>query len=111
MKIKFTDIVKITPKACTSCFILLYMVPCEIKEDIVPYMSSFGNSKFDLKTISLLQIESPDNYTIKGRLNNNYIKFSLPMKFKNTDLKESRKLEFENNLIKWLESRLDTSIV
>ena len=111
MEIKFTDIVKFKQKNCKDCFIFIYSTPCVIKKDIVDHMKSFGESKFDLDVLDLLQIESPDNYTIKCKIGGNYISLSIPREFENKDLSKSRKPEFENNIKNWLEDILKVSII
>lgn len=111
MKIKFTDIIKFNRKVCKDCFILIYSTPCIIKRDIIEYMKSFGEPKFDLDVIDLLYIESPDNYIIKCKMGSNYISFSLPRELEHTDLSKSRKSEFEDNIKEWLRNILKISII
>lgn len=112
MDIRFEEIVKTTRASCKDCFTLIYSLPCELDDNIASYMSSFGKPKYDLKTISLIHIESLDEYAIKGRIKNTYIKFSLPKKFEaSDDISDSRKKEFESNIAKWLENKLQVSII
>ena len=110
MIIKFSNIVKTTKKACGKTTTLVYTVPCELDKSVAGFMSSFGNPKFDLDTIKFLQIESTDDYTIKGRLDKTSISLSVPKKSKNISIFGIKQAEFENNIIKWLEHRLKISI-
>jgi hypothetical protein len=109
MIIKFTDIVKVSMKKCKTCFTLRYLIPCELEKDIVKYLANFDQPKFDLDTVSLLDIETSDDYKIKGRLGSVYIKFGIPKEFKNK-LEQSRKKEFEDSLAEWLGSKLQITI-
>ena len=110
-KIKFTDIVKSHIKKCDQCFQFVYFIPVDIDKTLVNFLTSFGEPVYNLDVLSLLQIETQDEYKIKGRLTNNYIYFSLPKKFKGTDLSATRKEEFEKCIAQWIESRLPISII
>jgi len=111
MKIKFTDIIKVTRKACGKYITFVYSVPCELDKSIANLMSNFGKPKFDLNTIKFLHIESTDDYIIKGRLNKTSISITIAKKSKNIGTLNTRKTEFENNIIKWIENRLGISII
>ena len=111
MKIKFADIVKSYIKECDQCFQFVYSIPVDIDKSIVDFLSDFGEPKYDLDILSLLEIESDDGYKIRGRLTNNYLYFSLPKEFKGADLNGTRKLEFEKCLSKWIEHKLPVSIM
>ena len=110
MRVKFSDIVKNYIKECEQCFQYIYSIPVDVDKSIAQFMIPFGEPKYDLDTLSLLQIESSDGYKIKGRLTNNYLYFSLPKEFKNKDLDDTRKLEFEKCLSKWIEHKLPVEI-
>ena len=109
-RIKFSDIVKHHIKECDKCFQFLYSIPVDIDKGIVHFWTSFGEPKFDLDVLSLVQIESGDGYKIKGRLTNNYLYFSLPKELKDANLDDTRKLEFEKCLAKWIEHKLPVEI-
>ena len=109
MIIKFVDIVKFTIKSCDTCFTLKYFIPCELEKDISGYLVNFDKPKFDLNTISLLDIETVDGYKIKGRLGDIYIKFGIPKEFEDKP-EQSRKKEFEDSLANWIASKLKITI-
>lgn len=111
MRVKFKDIIKSHVKDCKKCFQLVYFLPIEIEKDIVEFLEGFGEPKYDLDILSLLQIESDDGYTVKGRLTNNYLYLSLPIKFKKMGPARSRKQEFEDCISKWIENRLQITII
>jgi len=112
VKIKYSDVVKMSRKSCKTCLTLIYTMPCEVDRALVGYMSPFGESKFDLKVVSLLHIESDDNYTIRSKIGRMAVSLSIPKRFEKFDLDlKTRKPEFEQCLVKWLENKLDISIV
>lgn len=111
MKIKFSDIIKITKKTCSKNITLIYSVPCELDKSLARFMSNFGKPKFDLDTIKFIHIASADDYIIRGRLERTSINFSVPKASKNIGMLGAKKTQFENNVIKWLENRLKVSII
>ena len=110
MKIKFTDIIRITKKTCGKTITIIYSIPCELDKSVVGFISNFGKPKFDLNTIKFLHIDSTDGFSIKGKLNKTSINFSVPKESKNIGMFGARKAELENNIAKWLEHRLGISI-
>ena len=110
MKIKFKEIIKITKKTCGKNITHIYSLPCELSKDMAPFFIKFGLPKFDMDTIKFLQINSKDDFIIKGRLERTSINFTIAKDSKNITLLEQRKKEFEDNIIKWIENKLGISI-
>lgn len=112
MEIKYGSIVKMRKKACKTCFTLVYNVPCEVDASLANYLTSLGTPKYDLNTVKLFRIKTADNYALKTRLKSTVINLSLPKELQNTNIENNtKKLEFEEGLIKWLESKLQIKIV
>lgn len=110
--IKFADLIKIKFSGCARCFSILYALPCQIDRDIAGHFKSFGEPTYPLKKISLLRIDAGSGYHIEGRLNAKVIKFIMPKKFENSDLrKAARKIEFEESLARWMSNKLKIDIV
>lgn len=107
--VKFSEIVKTERSGCKKCLTFIYTLPYQVDKNIVGYLKSFGNPLYPLKTVTLIRIDSKDEYHIESRLNKNVIKFLIPKKFdgKNLD-KETRKLEFERCLVSWMENKSKT---
>jgi len=90
---------------------MLYGLPCQIDADIANFLKSFGGPIYPLQSVSLLKIDSTDGFHIEGRLGAKVIKFGMPKKYENSDLaKLKRKIEFELQLKKWLEKKLNIKI-
>jgi len=111
MIIKFADIIKVTKKACGKYITFVYSIPSELDKNIVNFMANFGKSKFDLNTIKFIHIESADDFIIKGRLEKTSISITIAKTSKHIGNINIRKIEFENNIIKWLEQKLGISII
>jgi hypothetical protein len=74
-------------------------------------MDAFGKILYPLNKTNLVKIKSVDKYEIESKLKSTVIKFKLPKKFEGKDLgKVSRKAEFEENLIKWVEKTVSIKI-
>lgn len=105
--IKFNTAVKVSNiRHCRDCISFLYVLPCALEKDIAPYMSSFGDSLYDLDTAGLYKVNSTDGCKIYGRIMKVNVIFSAPKDMPT----EYRKMEFENNLIKWLEDKVGVTI-
>lgn len=111
-ELKYSDVIKVKRKSCNTCLTLIYSFPCEIDKSITGYMTAFGKSKYDLNTISLIQIEGDDAYAIRGKLKQTALSFSIPKRFEDQNLNEkTRRPEFERCLIKWIENKLNIKIL
>lgn len=109
--IKFTDITKTKVSSCQKCFALLYALPCQLDNDIVDYLKGFGPPVYPVNSVSFLRIDTADGFHIEGKMKAKLIKFSMPKKFRNTDLDSIlRKKEFEKGLIDWMSKKLKISI-
>lgn len=112
MELKYGDVVKMRRKSCRKCFTLVYHVSCKVDGSLADYLISLGSPKFDLNTVKLFRIETEDQYAVKTRLGRNDIQLALPKELENTNIENNtRKLEFEEGLVKWLESKLNVTIV
>ena len=111
MKVNFKEIIKITKKTCGKNITHIYSLPTELDKSIVPFLSNFGKPKFDLNTIKFLHIESKDDFMIKGRLNRVGINLTIAKSSRNIKLLGNKKIEFENNLSKWIENKLGISVI
>ena len=108
--VKFSEVVKIKRVACKKCFTLIYTLPCQVDRDLPKYLSSFGKLVYPLKSVTLVKIDSDDGYTIQSKLKKNIIKFLIPKHLESKGVEKTRKPEFEKNLVKWMQNKLDIEI-
>lgn len=107
----FKDIVVYKFSSCKKCLSIIYSTPCELDKKFVGYMKGFGETLYPLDKTKLIKIKTSDDYEIESKLGITTIKFKIPKKFEGKNLDEvSRKREFEEGLIAWLENTLEIKI-
>lgn len=108
---KFKDIVSIKRTSCAKCFTLMYSIPCRVDENIVSFLTSFGQPKYPLKVLKLLRIDNNDGYKIESKLGKNSIKFAMPKELENINIDtDAKKQAFENALSAWMSEKLGIEI-
>jgi len=110
--IKFSELIKTKISGCAKCFSVLYVLPCQLDKDIAKYFKkSFGDPVYPLKSVSFVRINTHDGFHIEGRIRAKVIKFVMPKKYEKYNInKISKKIEFEDCLLKWLEVKLNIKI-
>ena len=98
-KLKECKIVKRQTKTC-QCGqnSYIYMIPTKLDENILNYLSQFGNPAFDFKKTSILKIEN-QNYSITGVRRLREIRLNIKNEIKGfLDLFESALIDYIKNI-------------
>lgn len=106
----YHEIITTRNLTCKKCLSIVYTIPTETTKTLAKYMDTFGEPLYPLNQTNLLKIKSKDQYEIETRLGSTSIKLKLPKKFEGVDLSKTRKPEFEEALVRWLEKTLKIKI-